>query len=256
MLLPRRTTVLGAGALAGAVIAPPVAAADPSPGQGSARHVLLLSVDGLHQADLAWYVQNQPQSALASLVHRGVDHHSGTTQVGVPAIFGMNFQSVSTAQKLPTSGDQPGGYLADGVTPGPMLANALNLVDSQIAAFVDEIHSKGLDGNTTIILSAKHGQWSTDPATLTRIPDGLAQVFAGRAAPKYSGVPGPYNTSTPPRPADHPPLYPNRSLDADCRWGTSRTAVCIQTAGRLFDENTSPVNVGAFCREVLVIRSE
>ena len=32
----------------------------------------------------------------------GLDH-SGTTQVGTPAIFGMNFQTVSTAQKLPVS---------------------------------------------------------------------------------------------------------------------------------------------------------
>ncbi|MFZ0118576.1 MAG: alkaline phosphatase family protein [Pseudonocardiaceae bacterium] len=98
--------------------------------------------------------------------------HSRTHHVGVPAIFGMNFQSVSTAQKLPTSGGKPGGYLADGVTPGPVLANALDFVDDQLGSFVNEIHAKGLDENTTIILSAKHGQSPTDPAALTRIPDG------------------------------------------------------------------------------------
>ena len=40
--------------------------------------------------------------------------HSGTAHVGVPAIFGMNFQSVSTAEKLPTSpigGVEPAGRL-------------------------------------------------------------------------------------------------------------------------------------------------
>jgi predicted AlkP superfamily pyrophosphatase or phosphodiesterase len=84
----------------------------------------------------------------------------------------MNFQSVSTAQKLPTSGGRPGGYMADGVTPGPVLANALQFVDSQLGSFVKEIHAEGLDENTTIILSAKHGQSPTDPAALTRIPDG------------------------------------------------------------------------------------
>ncbi|MGH3779892.1 MAG: alkaline phosphatase family protein [Pseudonocardiaceae bacterium] len=98
--------------------------------------------------------------------------HSRTNHVGVPAIFGMNFQSVSTAQKLPTSGGQPGGYLADGVTPGPVLAGALDFVDDQVSSFVKEIHARGLDENTTIILSAKHGQSPTDPAALTRIPDG------------------------------------------------------------------------------------
>jgi hypothetical protein len=44
--------------------------------------------------------------------------HSGTDRVGTPAIFGMNFQTVSTAEKLPTSDGLTGGYLADGETPG------------------------------------------------------------------------------------------------------------------------------------------
>jgi hypothetical protein len=369
MRLPRRTTALAAALLAGALIAPAAAAADPSL-EAHTRHVLLLSIDGLHQADLDWYVTNFPHSALATLVHRGVDFtqastpvpsdsfpgmlaqatggnpqttgvyydstfnhkllpagttgcpagaptgadveyaenldrdstsidagqgltslpgsilsmtahpetlidptklpvdpktcqpvyphqylkvntifevarahnlrtawsdkhpayeildgpsgtgvqdlftpeinssstgvstgpdwtknnaktqqydgykaqailneiagldHSGTQHVGVPAIFGMNFQSVSTAQKLPTSDGQPGGYATGGVTPGPVLTGALNFVDSQVQKFVDQIHTQGLDGNTTIILSAKHGQSPTDPAALTRIPDG------------------------------------------------------------------------------------
>lgn len=93
MRLPRRTTVLGAALLARAVIAPAVAAADPSPGQGGARHVLLLSVDGLHHADLAWYVQNHPRSALASLVHRGVDFTQASTPVPADSFPGMVAQA-------------------------------------------------------------------------------------------------------------------------------------------------------------------
>jgi hypothetical protein len=385
MRLPRRTTVLAAAVLAGALIAPAAAAADPFH-EDNARHVLLLSVDGLHQADLSWYVRQHPTSALAALVARGVDFthastpvpsdsfpgmlaqatggnpdttgvyydssynhallpagtttcpagaptgadveftetaernpnsidagqglsglpgnilaltshpetlidpaklpvdpktckpvfphqylkvntifevarqhnlrtawsdkhpayeildgpsgtgvqdlftpeinsqadglptgqdwtkdnaktqqydgyktqairneidgfdHGRTSHVGVPAIFGMNFQSVSTAQKLPTSGGRPGGYMADGVTPGPVLANALEFVDSQLGSFVNEIHAKGLDENTTIILSAKHGQSPTDPAALTRIPDG--PLLAGLNAAWKTAHPG------------------------------------------------------------------
>jgi arylsulfatase A-like enzyme len=92
--------------------------------------------------------------------------------VGVPAIFGMNFQSVSTAQKLPTSGGQPGGYRTDGITPGPVLAGALDFVDAQVGSFVQEIRHQGLEGNTTITLSAKHGQSPTQPSALSRINDG------------------------------------------------------------------------------------
>ncbi|MGH3717975.1 MAG: alkaline phosphatase family protein [Pseudonocardiaceae bacterium] len=114
--------------------------------------------------------------------------HSGANHVGVPAIFGMNFQAVSTAQKLPTSGGWPGGYLADGVTPGPVLASALDFVDSQVGSFVSEIHAQGLDRNTTIILSAKHGQSPTAPAALTRIPDG--PLLAGLNAAWRNAHPG------------------------------------------------------------------
>jgi type I phosphodiesterase/nucleotide pyrophosphatase len=98
--------------------------------------------------------------------------HSGTHRVGVPAIFGLNFQTVSTAQKLPTSDGLTGGYLADGVTPGPLLTGALDFVNSSLATLANEIHRRHLDGSTTIILSAKHGQSPTAPADLLRIPDG------------------------------------------------------------------------------------
>lgn len=108
--------------------------------------------------------------AVLNEIH-GYDH-GGTTQVGVPAIFGMNFQTVSTAEKLPTSGGQPGGYEADGVTPGPVLSGALDWVDAQVGAMLDAIHAEHLDDSTVVILSAKHGQSPTQPAALTRIPDG------------------------------------------------------------------------------------
>jgi hypothetical protein len=98
--------------------------------------------------------------------------HSGVQTVGTPAIFGMNFQTVSTAEKLPTSGGGPGGYLANGVTPGPVLSGALDYVDAQLATMMAALKARGLDTTTTIILSAKHGQSPTIPAELTRIPDG------------------------------------------------------------------------------------
>ena len=97
--------------------------------------------------------------------------HSGKNKVGVPAIFGMNFQSVSTAQKLPSSDGLAGGYQADGVTPGPVLSGALDFVNAQVGSFLDELRAQHLTDSTTIILSAKHGQSPTQPAALTRIPD-------------------------------------------------------------------------------------
>ena len=97
--------------------------------------------------------------------------HSGKTRVGVPAIFGMNFQTVSTAQKLPTSDGLAGGYLPGGKVPGPLLVRALGYVDAKIGAMIARIQADGLAGSTAIIVSAKHGQSPTDPADLARVPD-------------------------------------------------------------------------------------
>jgi Type I phosphodiesterase / nucleotide pyrophosphatase len=98
--------------------------------------------------------------------------HSRMAHVGTPAIFGMNFQTVSTAQKLASSDGLAGGYEGDGVTPGPLLRRALDFIDTKVGAMVDAIRTRGLETNTVIILSAKHGQSPQTPSALTRIPDG------------------------------------------------------------------------------------
>jgi hypothetical protein len=82
----------------------------------------------------------------------------------------MNFQTISTAQKLPISDGLAGGYNPDG-TPGPLLSRALDYMNTQVATFQNEIHVKGLDASTTIILSAKHGQSPQDLSTLRRVDD-------------------------------------------------------------------------------------
>ena len=97
--------------------------------------------------------------------------HSRAQKVGTPAIFGLNFQSVSTAEKLPTSEGLAGGYSAKNV-PGPLLQKNLDFVNAEIGALTAEIRKQHLEGSTTVILSAKHGQSPTDPAALSRIDDG------------------------------------------------------------------------------------
>ncbi len=98
--------------------------------------------------------------------------HSRKTNVGVPAIFGMNFQTVSTAEKLLTSDGLKGGYEPGTTTPGPLLARALGFINAKLQAMDEEIHAQGLSDSTAIILSAKHGQSPQDPNSLTRIKDG------------------------------------------------------------------------------------
>ena len=43
------------------------------------KHVLLISVDGLHQTDLDWFVQNNPNSTLAAMINNGVYYKNALT---------------------------------------------------------------------------------------------------------------------------------------------------------------------------------
>jgi hypothetical protein len=88
----------------------------------------------------------------------------GSAAAPVPTIFGMNFQAVSVAQKLP-----PGGYLsadAGVAVPSALLAGALSHVDDSIGKIVTELTNKALLDSTLIIVSAKHGQSPIDKAKL------------------------------------------------------------------------------------------
>ena len=108
--------------------------------------------------------------------------HAGINKHGTPAVFGLNFQSVSTAQKLPNSatpenGDttQLGGYTTvSGVAvPGPVLQSALYFVDDSLKQIGDAIlNNPNTQLNTVVILSAKHGQSPQNRSDLTIINDG------------------------------------------------------------------------------------
>jgi hypothetical protein len=115
-------------------------------------------------------------------------NHSRTRHVGVPGIFGMNFQTISTAQKLPTSDGLTGGYLPGGKVPGPLLVRALNYLNTEVGAMVAEIRAQGLASSTAIIISAKHGQSPTDPSDLARVPD--APIIAAVNAAWTAAHPG------------------------------------------------------------------
>jgi hypothetical protein len=116
--------------------------------------------------------------------------HSRTSHVGTPAIFGMNFQTVSVAEKIKSSpanliGPDAGGHyttstpVAGGyqwvggkLVPGPLLQSALDYVNAQLRRMANELHAQGLAGSTAIIVTAKHGQSPQDLNQLRRIDDG------------------------------------------------------------------------------------
>src|SRR3984957_6280097 len=138
----------------------------------------------------------------------GYGHSGSGPKVGTPAIYGMNFQTVSTAEKLKSSPavligpdahgnytegpSLPGGYVTvDGhQVPGLLLQSALGYVNNALQRLADTIQAAGETTSTTIILTSKHGQSPLNNNQLQRIDDGpiIAGVNAGWAA-KHPGSP-------------------------------------------------------------------
>lgn len=83
--------------------------------------------------------------------------HTGRHRVGVPALFGMNFQSVNVAQKVPG-----GGYRDTRATPSAALRGAIEHVDGAIGRMMAELQRRGLAATTLVIVTAKHGNAPID----------------------------------------------------------------------------------------------
>jgi hypothetical protein len=112
---------------------------------------------------------------------KGLDH-TGVNQVGVPTVFGMNFQAVSVGQKLlvdnsdngcaadtdPTLNGQKGGYLNGRGDPTPVLAYGLKKTDDALWEMIKALKKAGIYESTLFIVTAKHGQSPINPAKLTK----------------------------------------------------------------------------------------
>jgi Type I phosphodiesterase / nucleotide pyrophosphatase len=104
-------------------------------------------------------------------------NHSRTERVGVPALFGMNFQVVTTAEQQPKSDGLTGGYLPGGKVPGPALTRAYNFVDAELGVLIAQLKARGLASSTAVIITSKQGQSPTNPDDLKRVND--ATIMAG-----------------------------------------------------------------------------
>jgi hypothetical protein len=125
-------------------------------------------------------------------------HHDGTPGLGVPAVFGMNFQAVSVGQKLsidnkggdcpndPLTG-KPGGYTDGAGTPTTVLAYGLQKTDDALWAMIKGLKSAGIYDSTLFIVTSKHGQSPINPALVNK-PGHFADLVA--ALPDASSDPG------------------------------------------------------------------
>src|SRR3984957_18450458 len=110
-------------------------------------------------------------------------NHDRSAKVGVPTLFGTNFQSVSVGEKLavdPVTGLK-GGYTDVLGTPSQALAGELDFIDQSIGRFVKELKAQRLYDSTLIIISAKHGQSPIDVSKRRGIGGGQPTATIGTA---------------------------------------------------------------------------
>jgi hypothetical protein len=114
-------------------------------------------------------------------------NHDHTKKVGVPTLFGFNYQAVSVGEKLrdgPIATGGPnvkGGYFDVLGTPNEGLAFELDFVDQTLGRIVAELKKEGLYDSTLIIICAKHGQSPIDFNKLHTIGNGQPTTFLGPA---------------------------------------------------------------------------
>jgi len=109
--------------------------------------------------------------------------HDRSRQVGVPALFGTNFQAVSVGEKLktdPVTGIS-GGYTDVLGTPSAGLASELDFVDQSLGKMVGELRNQGIYESTLIIIGAKHGQSPIDISKRTGIGGSQPATLIGAA---------------------------------------------------------------------------
>jgi hypothetical protein len=112
--------------------------------------------------------------------------HDGTPGGGTPAVFGMNFQTVSVGQKLVKSAGgcpqsthigKPGGYIDGAGTPTEVLAYGLDKTDEALGDMIKALKQRGLYNSTLFIVTAKHGQSPINPVKINK-PGHFADLVA------------------------------------------------------------------------------
>jgi Type I phosphodiesterase / nucleotide pyrophosphatase len=113
--------------------------------------------------------------------------HTGAPAV-VPAVFGMNFQSVYIGQSVYEPGVAAGGYQNAAAVPSAPLLGQIEYVDAAIGDIVNALKAAGLYDDTLVIVTAKHGASPIDTARYVADGTYTPATLLGDAIP-YSESP-------------------------------------------------------------------
>src|SRR5580658_8526724 len=108
--------------------------------------------------------------------------HNGTAAL-IPALFGMNFQSVYIGQSVVEPGVATGGYHSAAALPSGELLQEIKFVDASIGEIVGALKHAGIYEDTLLIISAKHGDSPIDTSLYVADGTNTPATLLGSAIP-------------------------------------------------------------------------
>jgi hypothetical protein len=154
--------------------------------------------------------------------------HSGAP-ASVPAVFGMNFQSVYVGQSVNETGVASGGYKNAAALPSTELFNEIEYVDTCIGVIVDALKDAGIYQDTLLIITAKHGESPIDTTRYVADGTNTPATLLGNMIP-YSE--SPLNTTGIGATED----------DVSVLW--LKKGVNVETAVNLLENNAEAIGMG------------
>jgi hypothetical protein len=125
-------------------------------------------------------------------VYALINEINGKTHMGapaqVPAVMGMNFQSVYVGESVNEAGVGAGGYKNAAAVPSAFLLNEVEYVDTAIGLIVNALQTAGIYDSTLVIVTAKHGESPIDPTRYIANGSNTPATLLGHMIP-YSESP-------------------------------------------------------------------
>jgi hypothetical protein len=111
----------------------------------------------------------------------GKTHNGAAAQV--PALFGMNFQSVYIGESVNEPGVGMGGYQNAAALPSAPLLGEIQFVDNSVGDIVNALKVAGIYDSTLLVITAKHGESPIDPTRYVANGSNTPATLLGTAIP-------------------------------------------------------------------------
>ncbi|MFZ0638197.1 MAG: alkaline phosphatase family protein [Candidatus Acidiferrales bacterium] len=112
---------------------------------------------------------------------------AGKTHTGaaakIPALFGMNFQSVYIGESVVEPGVGTGGYNNAAAEPSDELVKEIEFVDASVGDIIQALMDAGIYNDTLIVITAKHGESPIDTSQYVADGTDTPATLLGPAIP-------------------------------------------------------------------------